>query len=148
MRDNETMMNQQQKPSQKTYREEIFDWRGLAGACVLVPLIYLIGPLVLGLSLLLQRWAASSMWKAPDRWASIRTFAWLCPLIYIPIWLLREPIALFWSAHLPQLLGPFLLWPPTFDNFAARWVLALALTPALTFVQERQRPLTLTMRHM
>jgi hypothetical protein len=138
-------MKQQQKPSRNIDKDIDIDWRGLAGACIFIPLLYLFGPLILIVGLLLQRWAAASTWKAPDRWASIRTFAWLCPLLYIPIWLFRVPIALFWSAHLP---GQFLLWPPTFDGLFARWILALPFAPALTFLLEQQRPLTLTMRYM
>ncbi len=138
-------MNQQQKHPQSSYKNTDIDWRGLAGACIFIPLLYLFGPLVLIAGWLFQHWAAASTWKAPDRWASIRTFAWLCPLLYVPIWLFREPIALFWAAHLP---GQFLLWPPTFDGLFARWLLALPLAPALTFLLEQQRPLTLTMRYM
>lgn len=144
MRENETMMNQQQKHPQ-TYKETDIDWRGLAGACILIPLLYLIGPLVIIVGLLLQRWATTSAWKAPDRWASIRTLAWLGPLLYIPIWLFREPIALFWSAHLP---GQFLLWPLTFDGLLARWILVLPFAPALTFLLEQGRPLSLNMRYI
>jgi hypothetical protein len=137
-------MNQQHRYPQTTYKEMSFDWRGLAGACIAFPFLYLTGPLYF-LSLLLQRWAAASVWKAPDRWASLRTFSWLCPLLYLPTWLFWHQIAIFWSAHLP---GDFLLWPPTFGAIILRSVLALPLAPALALLLERQRPHTLTMRHM
>jgi hypothetical protein len=135
-------MNQQQHPW--TTYEMSFDWRGAIAGVAACVFLYFTGPLVF-VSLLLQFWAASSVWRAPDRWASLRTFAWLGLLLYLPTWLFWGQIALFWSTHLP---GDFLLWPPTFGAIFVRSILALPLAPALALLLERHNPRTLPMRYI
>lgn len=136
-------MNQQQYP-RTTYKETSFDWRGAIAGVALCVFLYFTGPLIF-ISLLLQLWAASSVWRAPDRWASLRTLAWLGLLLYLPTWLFWNQIALFWHAHLP---GDFLLWPPTFGAIVVRSCLSLPFAPALALLLERYNPRTLPMRSM
>jgi len=136
-------MNQQHPPTTRQKDVEI-DWRGLIGGVFIIAFFYFTGLLIL-VSLALRWWAARSSWHAPDRWASIRTFAWLFPLFYLPIWILHVQIGLFWTTHG---LGVFQLWPPTIDALGARFVLALPLAPALALFIERSSPRTVPLRYM
>ena len=138
-------MNQQQFPRTTIHKERSFDdWRGVIVVVAIFIFVYFTGPLVF-LALLLQWWAALSVWRAPDRWASLRTFAWLSLLLYLPTWLFWPQIGLFWHAHLP---GDFLIWPPTLGAIFVRSWLSLPLAPALALLLERQNPGTLTIRHI
>lgn len=136
-------MNQQQYP-RTTSEETSFDWRGVIAVVAISIFVYATGPLIFA-SLLLQWWAASSVWRAPDRWASLRTFAWLGLLLYLPTWLFWPQIALFWHTHLP---GDFLLWPPTLGAIVVRSWLSLPFAPALALLLERHNPRTLPMRYI
>lgn len=119
------------------------DWREIAVAIPIVASTWLLGPLLLCCAFL-QRWAAHSAWKAGDRWGSIRLLTW-APLLYLPIFLFHEPLSTFWQAHLP---GNLDIWPPTFDGWLLRAVLALLLVPAGTLLLERIQPRTIPVRYM
>ncbi len=136
-------MNQQHRHAHEQDLE--FDWRGALASIPMIALFWFTGPLLL-IAWLLQRWASASIWRAQDRWASLKTLAWMLPLLYIPVGIFRLQLALLWAhLHLP---GDFLLWPPTFSALFARSILALPLAPVLTLILERSSPRTLNIRYM
>lgn len=137
------MMEPREQLSSSNSSDSSFDWRGIISAVAIALFLWLLGPLPL-CCILLQRSAAQDSWKAADRWGSIRLLSWL-PLLYLPVFLFREPLSLFWQTHVPGTLD---IWPPTLDGWLLRSVLALPLIPAFTLVQERFEPRTIPIRHM
>lgn len=138
-----TMMMEPREHLSSLHSNTNFDWREVISAVVITLFLWLLGPFPL-CCILLQRWAAQDAGKAGDRWGSIRLLAWL-PLLYLPIILFRQPLSLFWQAHLP---GSLDIWPPTLDGWLLRSVLALPLIPAGTLAQEQLQPRTIPIRHM
>jgi hypothetical protein len=138
------MMEQQRKQNLDTIDID-FDWRGALFSIAFFVLFYFSGPLVL-VAPALQLWAASSVWRAQDRWDSLKAFAWALPFLYVPCYVFWGQLAALWvHFHLP---GIWALWPPTFDALIARWVLALPLAPACAFVLERTHPSTFPARYL
>ena len=103
-------------------------------------LFWLVGP-VLFPALLIQRWAATPLWDAEERWASIKRSAFLPLLSYLPVMIFHQPLTSLWS-HVPT-LGEFSILPPTFDNMLFRWVIALPLIHLLAWMSEVIAPKTI-----
>jgi hypothetical protein len=138
-----TMMELRKLLSSSNTGDSSSDWRGIIGAVFTILFLWLLGPLPL-CCVVLQRLAAQDSWKAADRWGSIRLLSWL-PLLYLPIFVFRQPLSLFWQAHLP---GSLDIWPPTLNGWLLRSVLALPLIPACTLLLERVQPRTIPIRNM
>lgn len=122
------------------------DWRAAGGFLILLGLLalaFLIGPVVLVLAWLLQRWAAAESWHARDRWASIGGFALVFGIIaliclsslVLPIPLLAVGLSSLWH-HFP------LLGESPLSTLIVRWMAALPLAPALTIGLEVVQPRT------
>lgn len=121
------------------------DWRGIIGILAFFALVTVFGPVALLLAWGIQRWAASETWNARDRWASIGSFAWVGGLVALllligstfPIPILSSFLSSIWH-HLPL--------PGTeqtaLSAFAARWFLAVFLTPLLAIGLELMNPRT------
>lgn len=118
------------------------DWRGLVAGLALFLFFSLFGPAWLLFALALRRWGSSSIWRAPDRWGSIRAMAYALPLLYLPAFLFWNALASWWSG-LPGWLGEWSILPPAFDSLAAHALLTLPLVPALALLLERGQAHTL-----
>lgn len=123
------------------------DWRGLIAGLGILLFFSIFGPAPLLLALLLRRWGSSSIWRAPDRWDSIRAMALAFPLLYLPTYIFWNKLSLWW-ASLPHILGAWSIMPPAFDSIAAHALLTLPLVPALALLLERGQAHTLPVEHV
>ena len=119
---------------------EVTVWSTVALYIPWALLFWLVGP-VLFPALLIQRWAATPLWDAEERWASIKRSAFLPLLSYLPVMIFHQPLTSLWS-HIPT-LGEFSILPPTFDNMLFRWVIALPLIHLLAWMSEVIAPKTI-----
>lgn len=109
----------------------------------LLVLAWLIGPIVLALAWLLQRWAAAEIWQARDRWASVGGFAWFFGIIAVflfvgnvfPVPVLSLMLSSIWH-YLPT--G----WNDVVRQTVIRWFIGLPLAPLLAVLLELIRPRT------
>jgi len=109
---------------------------------------YLFGPTPF-LALEIKEEAAALTWDARERQTSLKGSAFLHPLLYVPLFLLRSQIAWLWTGlfsllahliHLPGLadwLGQAAIWPLTPSTMLYRWALALPLIQCLAWVLSR-----------
>lgn len=109
---------------------------------------YLFGPTPF-LALKIKEEAVALTWDARERQTSLKGSAFLHPLLYIPLFLLRSQIAWLWTGlfslpahwiHLPVLaawLGQAAIWPLTPSTMLYRWALALPLIQCLAWVLSR-----------
>ncbi len=117
---------------------------GLATLAGLIVLAWIIGPVAMGLTLLIQRWAAAESWPARNRWGSVAGFACFFGSIavilfvgtYISIPVLTPWIAFIWE-HLPA------RWDTTLRLTVIRWITLLALAPLLAIALEYFHPRTI-----
>ena len=121
-------------------------WQGILGLLALVVLLVLaslIGPMVVLLAWLIQRWAAAEPWNARDRWASVGGFALFFGIIVlIEILSLTPSVPLF--PHFLATLWHRLHAPGEYvlGNLMVRWALSLPLSPALAIAFEYIHPRT------
>lgn len=109
---------------------------------------YLFGPTPF-LALKIKEEAVALTWDARERQTSLKGSAFLHPLLYIPLFLLRSQIAWLWTGlfsllahwiHLPVLaawLGQAAIWPLTPSTMLYRWALALPLIQCLAWILSR-----------
>jgi len=124
-----------------------FDWRGAIAGLGALLFFSVFGPFLLFIGLLLQRWGSSSIWRAQDRWASIRALSLALPLLYLPTYLFWNELAFWWS-RLPAFLGAWSIMPPAWGSLAAHTILTLPLVPALALLLERGQAHTFPVRYV
>lgn len=136
------MRQNQARPYNLSKHDFEFDWRGLIAGLGVFLFFSLFGPAPLLLALALRRWGSSSIWRAWDRWSSIRAMAYALPLLYVPTFLFWNALSSWWL-RLPDWLGEWSIMPPAFDSIAAHALLTLPLVPALALLLERGQAHTL-----
>jgi hypothetical protein len=132
--------DQQQSQTEEQEYYSTLIWSTIALGLPWFLLLWLVGPVIFP-SLLIRKWAASSIWDAKERWTSVKGSAFLSLLCYLPTIVFHQQLTSLWS-HVPA-LGEASIIPPTFDNILFRWAIALPLVSMLACVVEVISPKTI-----
>ncbi len=122
------------------------DWKAALGAALLFALVLCVGPIALIFAWLIQHWCAASHFDTQDRWNAISVFAWFFGILLGAFY--GVDIAFHTLVSHAWFLSPLhVLGPPVFGNFVFQWSIGILFSPAVTFVLERGRPLTVRWYH-